>query len=101
MPRHSAVCTHIGCPHLRPCPIHGGGHTGWSSGRDRGAQAAFRVAVLERDRYTCRGCGLTDPTGKQLRAAHLVPLAEGGGYDPSEGVTRCQECDRRTDRYAR
>lgn len=99
--RTSTVCSRPGCWQLQPCAVHGGRHTGWSPGRDRSAQRRFRIAVLKRDDYTCVDCGHHDPTGRSLRAAHLRPLHEGGGYDLSEGVTRCQKCDRATDPHAR
>lgn len=103
--RRAAVCTEPGCPWLATnhgrCLAHGGDHTGWSPGRDRAAQQRFRDAVLERDQFTCVGCGHRDPSGRTLRAAHLTPIAAGGGYHLSEGVTRCVDCDRATDPHAR
>lgn len=54
-------------------------------------------AVKKRDRYRCRDCGSTE----NLRACHIVPLHEGGSHDPSNGITRCKHCDKRTDPYAR
>jgi 5-methylcytosine-specific restriction protein A len=68
-----------------------------SPDRDRSAQRRFRKAVLERDGGVCRGCG----SDEDLRACHIVPLAEGGSYEPSNGITRCRSCDRATDPYAR
>lgn len=91
------VCPRPGCPHLRPCPTHDGTHTGRSPGRDRTAQAHFRTAVLLRDGHACIHCGTTT----DLRACHLTPLADGGSYHPDNGITRCAECDRATDPYAR
>ncbi|MDQ3933415.1 MAG: hypothetical protein M3340_02155 [Actinomycetota bacterium] len=89
----------------RRCDLHQGNSTGWSHNRDRAAQARLREQVLERDGYRCthvehgKRCTVTDP--KRLRAAHLVPLAEGGGYDPDEATTLCEEHDRLTDSKAR
>ena len=71
-------------------------HTGRSPTRDRGKQARFRKAVLARDGYRCVICGET----RDLRAAHIVPLSQGGGYDPSEGRTLCRRHDMQSDRYA-
>jgi len=51
--------------------------------------------VKARDGYRC-ACGSTT----DLRACHIVPLHQGGSYDPSNGVTRCKTCDKTTDRYA-
>lgn len=102
MLRACARCGTIGpddgnnnCPkHRRPKNAH------WSKNRDRGKQAAFRKAVLARDNHTCQ-CGHHDPTGRTLRACHLIALADGGSYDPANGVTRCEGCDRDTDPHAR
>jgi 5-methylcytosine-specific restriction protein A len=57
--------------------------------------------VLSRDAFTCQRCGLYDRSGKQLRACHIVPVAAGGSYDPSNGITRCKPCDKATDPHAR
>jgi 5-methylcytosine-specific restriction endonuclease McrA len=98
MPRPTrGVCPRPGCPHLKPCPTHGGNHTGRSPSRDRAAQHRFRQAVLTRDGHACTECGNTN----DLRACHIQPLAHGGTYSPDNGVTRCGHCDRDTDPYAR
>lgn len=90
----------------RRCPEHQGPPgkgSGWSPNRDSAAQARFRAAVLQRDGDRCvwfeqgRRCSATEG----LRAAHIVPLAEGGGYDPANGRTLCAEHDRRSDSRAR
>ena len=93
----SGVCPRPGCPHLKPCPTHGGNHTGRSPGRNRAAQARFRTQVLARDEHACTTCGSTT----DLRACHLTPLAQGGDYSLENGTTRCANCDRATDPYAR
>lgn len=69
----------------------------WSPARDRAAQARFRRQVLARDGNACTVCGSTI----DLRACHLIPLSQGGTYDPSNGITRCKTHDRLTDPYAR
>jgi 5-methylcytosine-specific restriction endonuclease McrA len=92
-----SVCIEPGCPNLRPCPAHRATHTGRSPLRDRGKQAEFRARVLARDGYACTECGATT----DLRACHVVPLSQGGGYDLANGVCRCRACDRQTDPYAR
>jgi hypothetical protein len=89
----------------RRCPIHQGSGTGWSHNRDSAKQAAFRRALIERaggrceetDAETGRRCTET----QDLRACHLVPLVEGGGYELSNGKLRCARHDRATDRHAR
>jgi 5-methylcytosine-specific restriction endonuclease McrA len=80
------------CPDHQPDP-----NAHWSPTRDRAKQASFRRRVLNRDGHRCVDCGSTD----DLRACHLIPLSQGGGYNTDEGVTRCGDCDRRTDPYAR
>lgn len=89
------------------CELHRPRHSHRSKHRDRGAQARFRKAVLERDGFTCvtPGCGHFDPTGRSLRAAHRIPLrdfapGDPAAYDPANGDTKCADCDRATDRYA-
>lgn len=53
----------------------------------------WRNAVLARDGYRCRECGLHDPTGKQLEADHIVPLAAGGAkLDVTNGRALCRAC---------
>jgi hypothetical protein len=78
-------------------------HNGWSPTRDRGKQARFRKLVLQRDGNRCRAIehGERCPVTTDLRAAHIVALAKGGGYEPSNGVTLCKVHDRATDRRAR
>lgn len=77
--------------------------TGWSPNRDSAKQARFRKQVLDRDGHRCtwfaRGRRCTETT--DLRACHLDPLAEGGGYDPARGTTRCGRHDCESDPYAR
>lgn len=97
MPLKSCVkCGKVGCSrHQRKA------NAPWSPNRDVAAQMRFRRAVLPRDNFTCQDCGHRDPTGRTLRACHIVPLRSGGGYDPSNGRTRCKACDKATDPYAR
>jgi 5-methylcytosine-specific restriction endonuclease McrA len=70
--------------------------SGWS-GRNNAAHLRFMRAVKKRDGHQCQDCGATT----DLRACHIVPLREGGSYDPSNGITRCKRCDKRTDPFAR
>ena len=80
------------------CPRHG------PIERSRSAQRGFRKAVLQRDHFTCQGCGARGPDA-DLRAAHYpVPARELPGperFDPSRGVTLCRRCDVESDPYAR
>lgn len=102
-------CPHPGCG--APSPTRGGcakhpprrsrhGHR--SPDRDRATQARFRKLVLERDSHTCQGCPQIPDCGRttDLRACHIVPLAQGGSNHSSNGITRCRRCDLLTDPHA-
>lgn len=67
------------------------------SHRNRASHLRFMRAVKKRDGYRCVECGSTT----DLRACHIIPLHQGGTDDLSNGVTRCGDCDKRTDPYAR
>lgn len=101
--RRSSVCPKPGCPNLRPCAIHDAGRTRsgnagtWNPGRDRAAHIRFARVVKKRDGFRCQDCGATT----DLRACHIVPVADGGSYDPANGITRCGACDRASDPHAR
>lgn len=62
------------------CPAHQAAHAqARYERRPRGNRPDVRRAVLERDNFTCQGCGHHDPTGRTLHADHIVPYAQGGG----------------------
>jgi 5-methylcytosine-specific restriction endonuclease McrA len=65
--------------------------------RDRRAHARFAKRVKARDGHACTTCGST----LDVRATHITPIAEGGGYQPSNGTTLCAVCDKASDPYAR
>lgn len=102
MPLYSCkVCgrpsrSRYGCPAHRRPPARNGS---WSRNRDRSAQRRFRRQLIERDGEKCSTPGCPVTVG--LRACHIVPLSEGGSYDPSNGVLRCRAHDRETDPHAR
>lgn len=63
-----------------------------------------RLAILERDDYTCRYCGaqpdqLYDwhPFIKRwialIHVDHVIPRSQGGTDDPSNLVTACRRCN--------
>lgn len=52
----------------------------------------LRFEILRRDGHTCRYCGAKAPD-VQLTVDHVVPIALGGGDDPSNLVTACQGCN--------
>lgn len=65
--------------------------TGSWSGQRRAFPAATRRAILDRDAWTCQlryeGC-----TGRATIADHIVPHAEGGSDDPTNGQAVCPSC---------
>jgi 5-methylcytosine-specific restriction endonuclease McrA len=93
---------------LRPCLVCGAlgpesycrahrptSRTRQTPNRGGGATArAFREAVLARDGYRCAAieegerCTVTDT--RLLEVHHVVPLANGGSNDPTNGVTLCR-----------
>lgn len=100
------ACTRCGKPTTQGnrCEAHSGNHTGWSPNRDRVAQHNFRIMLQARAGNQCEH---TTPTGQRcttttdLRACHLTPISEGGGYGMADGVLLCRMHDKQTDPYAR
>lgn len=52
----------------------------------------LRFEILRRDGQTCRYCGAQAPDVK-LTVDHVIPVALGGGDDPTNLVTACQQCN--------
>ncbi len=52
----------------------------------------LRYEVLRRDGHRCRYCGLT-AEATALTVDHVVPVALGGGDEPSNLVTACKDCN--------
>lgn len=105
------ACTRCGKPtHSlnKRCARHGGSdvvgtHTGYSRERDRAAQQRFRDALLARAGGRCERVvrGRRCPETQDLRACHIVALAEGGSYDADNGELLCGAHDRQSDPRAR
>ena len=60
----------------------------------------LRNAVYERDRYTCRDCGLEGKPGRSkgsIQAYHVRSLREGGEHSLENLVTVCYSCRKRRD----
>lgn len=52
----------------------------------------LRYEILRRDSYTCRYCGRSAPE-VPLRVDHVTPIALGGGDEPANLATSCQDCN--------
>lgn len=52
----------------------------------------LRFEILKRDGHTCRYCGAQAPD-VPLTVDHVIPVALGGGNDPTNLVTACQPCN--------
>lgn len=52
----------------------------------------LRFEVLRRDNYTCQYCGASAPDAV-LTVDHVIPTALGGGDEPNNLVTACQDCN--------
>lgn len=58
----------------------------------------WRKSVLKADDYTCKECGLKDPTGKMLNAHHIQPRRDFPNltFDLCNGITLCGSCHHNT-----
>lgn len=79
-----SVCPEIGCPHLRPCPDHGGRERNGSTRTWR----TTRAAVLKRDHHRCFYCGRPATT-----VDHLLPVVRGGSDQEHNLVAACTDCN--------
>lgn len=52
----------------------------------------LRFEILRRDAHTCRYCGAKAPD-VALTVDHVIPVALGGGDDPTNLITACQPCN--------
>jgi len=52
----------------------------------------LRYEILRRDSYTCRYCGASAPD-VPLRVDHVTPVALGGGDEPTNLATSCEDCN--------
>jgi len=51
-----------------------------------------RFDVFSRDKFTCQYCGKTPPE-VTLHVDHIIPVKEGGGNEPENLRTACDECN--------
>jgi 5-methylcytosine-specific restriction protein A len=57
---------------------------------------AWRAAVLLRDNWTCRSCGVVIWQKRRAHADHIVSIADGGDrYDVANGQCLCASCHQR------
>lgn len=61
----------------------------WGHGRGGRPWRRKRLAVLERDRFTCQTCHRVDTT---LECDHIVPVSQGGSDDMSNLEAICVPC---------
>ena len=71
--------------------------TVWNRGRD-----PYSLRILYRDNFTCQKCGkflamkneynMYIPIDCGAEVHHIVPVADGGGDEPSNLITLCTDC---------
>lgn len=59
-----------------------------------GVNRERRFAILHRDNFTCRYCGVR-PGSERLQADHLVPKSKDGGDRDENLVAACSTCNQR------
>lgn len=75
--------------------------TVWNRGRD-----PYSLRMIYRDNFTCQDCGefhamvnqfgMTIPIDDgNLQVHHILPVASGGGDEPSNLVTLCRNCHKK------
>lgn len=66
---------------------------GTRRGKDpRAVSAKLRFNIFERDKFTCKYCGLSPPAVR-LQIDHVIPIAKGGKDEEANLVTSCFECN--------
>lgn len=76
-------------------------YTVWNRGR-----GAYGTQILYRDNFTCQDCGgfhafcneysiYLPVSDGELHIHHIVPVSEGGGDEPSNLITLCEECHKK------
>ncbi len=76
-------------PRLQPARPRQAQPERWGSGRGGRPWRRLRQAILLRDQYTCRACGLV---GGELELDHIVNVARGGTDDPANLQILCRSC---------
>lgn len=96
MPRAKSICsiaTDTGrCLRTNPCPTHK--RPAWAgSKRNLNRPADWRKRrslVIRRDGFKCVRCGSSGP----LEVDHILSIAKGGSWEPTNLQTLCSECHR-------
>ncbi|MBP7708444.1 HNH endonuclease [Candidatus Pacearchaeota archaeon] len=52
----------------------------------------LRKKVFERDKFTCKKCGLVDKQMKELEVHHIVPLCFDGKDELENLIALCSDC---------
>lgn len=58
----------------------------------KGMGKRLRFEIFKRDKFTCVYCGRTPPA-VVLEVDHMNPVAAGGGDEPSNLFTACEDCN--------
>lgn len=98
MPRAASICLVSGCTSPTARDGRCGDHQlrrSWDRVSARNASrpadwSSRRVRVLTRDRWRCQRCGARS----ELEVDHLVPVAQGGSWEPENLWTLCRGCHR-------
>ena len=61
--------------------------------RRRSSVNRDRLAILERDQYTCQYCGAGPLPPRALHVDHVVPLSRGGQDAEENKITACAHCN--------
>ena len=96
MPRAKSICsvaTDTGrCLKTKPCPDHA--RKAWEGSyrniRRPSNWRRTRELVIRRDGFQCVKCLSLGP----LEVDHIIPVAKGGSWEPSNLQTLCSECHR-------
>ncbi|WP_374223780.1 HNH endonuclease [Streptomyces sp. ISL-11] len=98
IPRAKQICLVAGCTSATQragrCASHQRPHN-WGNASARNRQrpsdaTSRRSRALARDRFRCQFCG----SRQELEVDHIVPVARGGTWAPSNLRTLCRPCHR-------
>jgi 5-methylcytosine-specific restriction protein A len=88
-------CTHPGCRHLQPCPVHPP-KKAWVKNNDvqrmRGRELQRQRDLLLRRNPLCAECQRQGIITRALYRDHVIPLAEGGTDTTDNTQGLCGPC---------